>query len=410
MKTRFAFLFCFLWSAAGLASPVALKSFREVLEKVGNESPKLQARQYDALSSKSLALSKLLTWSPTVVGTASRGIKEWGLDSGETAALQAKLNLFRFGGDISALKEGSRTREQADLNFKLAPLTIEAEAATLIFQWLEVQKRLESQRSLNERKRELSRVAQNRYKMGQLPAQEVEKVRLDFTNSEIQIRQAQVQLLDLRSQLDGVLPGLTLVRDWPWENVDLKAKRNEKNLRDRMVFKVRDLEVQIRDSKSYQARTDWAPRLDLTSSWVTNEISPLGKGDWTSQLVLTIPFWEQGNSIASRNYWGDLKRAAAADLKSFELSETAKLQTLQERRSELYQNAMLARESAERARSLASESIRRFQAGRASVNDLLLDQARVFESESLAFTTMREYHLVLLETCLAAEERASRCY
>jgi outer membrane protein TolC len=408
---RLLFLLCLIPCVLHAQSGNEKREFQKFLEAVGDENPRVLSAQAEALSAKAAQLSNLLSWTPSVTAQVSQSIKSWGADAGETATVEAQLNLFRFGGDSSRIQEARLTRKQADLRISLASLETEARAAQILFQWIELERRLEGQRALYDSKKELLNVAQERFNRGQLPAQEVEKVRLDARNSEISIRQAEVDLLDLKAQLEAFLPGASRLRAWPWTSAAKSPPRLAvKKVSDRMNFARLQLETEIRSAKTWQATADWLPRVDLSSTWQTAEVSPIGKGEWTSFLTLTIPLWERGQALSSRGFWFEQRRAAEQDLELYSREESAKLQTLEERREKLRQNLLVALESNERAKTLASESLRRFQLGRTSVNDLLIDQARVYDSESLAQQALRQFHLILLETCLAADERPSRCF
>ena len=394
--------------------------FKQILEKIGDENPRVQSAKFESLSAKSAQLSNLLGWTPSVTLSASKSIPEWGLDNGESKIVEAKLNLWKFGGDVSRFREAQKTRRQADLKSDLAILDEESRAAKIMFDWIEIRRRLESQKWLWRSKQELIRVADHRFRLGQLPAQEVEKVRLDASNAEVQIRQAEVEILDLRGQLEAFLPGATEVDEWPWTSVARESRQiRVKNLNDRLDFERLSLEVQIRESHSWQAIEGWLPHIDLTSTWQSGQYDPsgnpgqsgpLGQGNWLSMLTLSMPLWDRGQSLANRGLSVNLKHAAEQDLELYRREESAKLQTLEERREKLRQNLLVAMESNQRSKHLADESMKRFQMGRTSVNDLSIDQGRVFESDSLAQQALKAYHLILLESCLAADERPSRCF
>lgn len=396
------------WTTAASADP---GKFKEVLRSVGDENPRVLRAKAEALAQKSAQVAGLLSWTPTLTAQGSQVLAPAEAEGTEAVNVEARLNLIRFGGDVSRVREARNSRRQADVRILTSALDAESQAAELLFQWIELQWRLKSQKSYFESKKELNRVAEERFRLGQLPAQELEKVRLDATNSEIQIRQAEVDLLSLRSQLEAWLKGASSVQVWPWtERAKTAGGPRPKPVTERLRYESLRLETEIRGSKAWQSASDWLPRLDITSNWKTDQVEPLGRGEWSSFLTLTIPLWDQGQSAANRGYWLELRRAGEQELEIYRRDEAAKLATLDERVELLGRNLTLALNSRDRFRSLAGESLRRFRLGRTSVNDLLLDQSRVLDSENLAQQALRQFHAVLLERCLAADERPSDCY
>lgn len=406
-------IFALLFSLNVLAAPDSktdLSRFRQILKDVGTNSPSVLLRNEQQLALESQALESKLSWTPSLSASISKSLPGSDIEQ-KTAAVKASLNLFRFGGDLASLQAGRRATDQAELRRALAVLDVQKQTAQLLFRWISLQRQLESQKDLSRLKERLVTVAQERFRRGQLPEQDVEKVRLDQKNSEVQVTQSEVDLISLRGQLEALLPGSSALRDWPWLHVIGAASGPKaKSLEQRKEFLALALDVDVNRFRRQQATAGLLPSLDLGASWQTDQIEPLGRGVQQSLLTLTIPLWDQGHALSTRGYYLHQQLAAENDLERFKRDELQRLKSLDERRSLLQKIAMTARESSRRARALSEQSVLRFQLGRSSVNDLLIDQQRLFQADTLAQETLRNYHETLLEACLAADEEPADCY
>lgn len=415
------FMVCELTLAAAPAPTVkplvSATPFSKILRDIGDSHPKSLARKLVAAAKRENQIGKKLVWTPSLSASAARPIRKWGTDVGEVATVSAELNILKFGGDYATVQEGRKLQQQADIDEKLSVIDVEAAAAKIFFQNLQLRRNIESQKNLLDGKRELVRVAKERYRRGQLPFQESEKVGLDARNAEIQLRQSEVEYLALLAQLKNYLPTVQELEEWPWTEIAENAKEKTKtrfkaNVKERLAYQSLQIDADVARHQAMSATSGWLPRLDITSQWSSPETSPIREkdGEWNSLLVLTVPLWDRGMALSARREALFRQEANQENLKDFELSEGARVAVFSERRQKLAENLLVAKENAVKSKSLATDSFRRFQLGRSSVNDLLLDQSRVYEAEIFSQSAQLEFHQVLLEECILADVRPSECF
>lgn len=423
MKTALFIIFLLLLSLSGQAKnqnsdranskaeAAASPSFKKFLLSVVNNHPRWISEKMKLQAEKSAQWPRLLSATPEATLTATSPIHKWSGTGSESSRLLLNLNLFRGGGDFFAYKSGQKALDQSDLKLNLAAIHLQETAAKILFDWLELKLNLQSRKNLLESKKELLRVARERYARGQLPEQEVDKVKVELSNAEIEIRQAEVELLSIKADLDSYLAGATEIQDWPWQ----EATKNNifsklKPVAERFQSNVYELEKELRMNKSREALSNWIPRVDLSSRFDSDHLTPNSDGAWSSYVTFTFQLWDRGQNISDRRYWSELSVAADADLRSYQLTEEAKLTSLRDRFDKTFQNAQQSLASLNESQKIAKESLRRFQLGRASVNDLSIDQARLNSTETLAASAIKQLHLVLLEICVSADELPSNCY
>ena len=99
---------------------------------------------------------------------------------------------------------------------------------------------------------------------------------------------------------------------------------------------------------------------------------------------------------------GEQRAQAIVSQNNFEKKTRELTSTWEQRSSDLKissKNAIKSQQVLRLARSLYNDSFKRFEQGRSSVNDLLLDQSRLLDSETLAINSWYKAHLALIGVC-----------
>jgi outer membrane protein TolC len=391
------------------ASEVTTKSdFVLFLNQATKNHPKMNSIRMQLLAKKSIQIANKLNWTPRIELNALKPIRSWSSSTVDTSFIEANLNLVNFGGSYSRFNEGEKINEQADLDLIIEQIQFQKQAAEILFSWLEIQNRLLSQKELVTAKNELLRVARDRFKRGQLPEQEVEKVQIDLSNAEVEIRQAEVETLSLASELETYLSGATKIISWPWLGINQTHHEKKKSIGERFQYRSLELEAEIKGYQAHESLSDWLPKIDFVSRYYDKGDSNSDR--WDNYVALSFPIWDRGTSFSQRRSSLYLQEAAKLDVQKFSLEEESKISTLEERSRKLKENLDQSLISAEKSRKLAKESLMRFQLGKATVNDLLLDQSRSFNAEMLAEKATKDYHLILLEKCIYADVLPAECY
>ena len=438
MRSRFPQLMVIVLGTASLAHADAVpfdKALGEIVERntaVASETANLNA-------AKARALPARLVFAPDLSIVAKTG-KQGGSGyswNGQDLELDSDLNLFRFGADVAnlaAVSEDISSEEELVATVRLA-----AEDQGVQVLVARVQRELEL--SVDERivgyQEELYQIARERYERGLLPLQEADQVSVDLDNAKARLADARVLEIQARAALDTALgraqlppanagastnesAGDDVAPVWPWFaalNDDalvgaLVATRFDPSLRPDWRADRQSLDAE--SDRLTRADAMILPSLDANFSYatLTGFLSPTGL-EWgpayTGTVSLTIPLFDR-----LVNYSNSRVQAAVRDVAEQKL-EQARRDTLGEweAASRSFRVAVDSARARERtlttARQLYKDNLSRFRAGKATANDLSIDESRLSDSETFAVDGWAAAHLAYSRVCHALGRSVESC-
>ncbi len=409
-----------LVAAAHAASPVKA-GFVEALEKIVERSP-VVARQKEVVEStraKYISTGALL-WLPTITGQAKAGsVGEAAVTtSNRSVEGVADLNLFRFGADVATSRAASREISSQEHQLQNALLTTEGEGVATLVAYIQAKRQLEVTGRILESRRDGLKVARRRYEKGQLAIEEVDKVSVDFDNSAAQARDAEVDLARAAADLERLLGEPEIVSEWPWKETISKSvppllKRSSTDLSQRPDWLAAEARVESADQRAKEAFGDMLPRLDARASYGYFSNETLGVRTtgpaWTAGLTLSVPLFDR--LVGYGKYESQIHNRGIAQAELETVKRAAKQDWDSSRATLILSlDTALAREKTlGLARKLYAANLERFNRGILSANDFLIDQDRLYQTETNALKGWAAAHNDFQRLCQAAGRRLSQC-
>lgn len=382
-------------------------AFAEVLETAVKSHPGSTEEFEKLIVSEKYLASKSLFWTPQAQLRFEKGVRG---SEAEISRLGVDLNLMKFGSDVAGYR-AARFSKNAQLARKdLKQLDLEREVAELIFRFI-VARSEEGfyKRSLGLKEKALT-IAQEKYRRGQTPQQDVLRARLERDQSELGLADRRESLLELRDQLI-ILTGVRNFQNLRWPFLHQVEKKAVEPAPPANSLDLRVIEEEFKSArqKYYSSKLGYFPKLDFSTSWAAPGLGVSAKGDWQAQLTLTIPLWDQLSSYAQTRQYLAEARILEVKLERLKRSVSVKNDSLAERLEVSRAAAKRALESLQSMQSLLDDSLKRFEIGRASLNDLFLDENRFLQAETSAQSALANFHRRLVEACHSHNESLLTC-
>lgn len=393
------------------ASEPAL-AFDEALVKVV-ESHAGVARQSalrDAAAGRSFAQSFYYTPSLSLEGAHLDDSATH--DPQTTAQGTLRANLWRGGADLASAHAAGADLTAESEQLVAAQINAEAETVRALVGVVRSRYSAGLQRDLVDIQERVVKAAASRYERGLVPAQELDKARIDLENAKIRVREAEQSERLADAELARLAGGPVRLRlEWPW-----KRRLTELKLADGESEKIestpalRAVEARRESAESLRA-SRWrllSPSLDAEAArgWLLDDRSPY----WSWQLTLSFPLWDGGSRIGRAREQGALAAAArAAEVETRRDVESQLPATRGALRMAL-ETAQTREQTAALAEKLYDTSLQRFKLGHADVNNLALDFQRLTETRALAIVGWAEAHIAVAEFCRTRGQRLTTCW
>lgn len=381
-------------------------SFDQALTKIAEQSPTFKNQQEKVSAQESERLSKVMSFLPSL--SASYG-KDHSYNSdldSYSSSIALSANLFKGGSDFSSASSSFSLLESERKQLSQTEIESQANALNLLVNYILSSKKVSIVNELLSIQKNSLDISQKRYARGLIPKQEMEKAEVDVYNSEARLMNAQMELETYKKQVESYLSQEKVKIDWPYTKGLLdgrtRPKIQESNSR-------KDLET----LKSYVSSMEsvhnsrygaFVPQVDLGYRLVNSSVeSGFFADSGVEDKILSINFtWTLFNGFRdraalaqsryyleeSRNRLIDLEREVSASRKTKGIVFNTALESLRKRLKTL-----------ELSRRIYRQSVRRFQEGKLSFNDLEIDQNRYLETELLAQEGEAQVHRTLADYC-----------
>ena len=131
---------------------------------------------------------------------------------------------------------------------------------------------------------------------------------------------------------------------------------------------------------------------------------------WSLGLVLSLPLWSRYETVARVAAASADRMQAAQQADEALRIETAQREVLQQRIDLSQQNLVAAQGNLEKSGGLYKDMLKSFRFGRMSMNELLIEQNRLIESEMNLNQSQSDYHKILMESCAIAGFSVKNCF
>ena len=226
---------------------------------------------------------------------------------------------------------------------------------------------------------------------------------------------------DSRASVMRLLGSTDIEKKWPWKpklfkvnnSSLLKLKISEISLTDRPDYRAALTLLQAERERSVRAHRMIFPSLDLNASYGLNGTGSFVGGAWnsgyTTTISLTMPFFDALQNQSGYRVQMESQSAAEVRLRQLERDIAALIKAAQETYALSIDTAVAREHTLETSRRLYETNARRLQQGRATANDVALDQQRLTDSELLDLQGWSNAHLAFVSLCHSLGRLASDC-
>lgn len=382
-------------------------SFNEAYGRILERNLDVQTQQVNVQEFRARELGRVGAFTPTLKAQASE-LQQNDQDSypfqgKQSAQLALNANLFRSGTDFAALKAANRDVDASEESLRDQKLKAEDDAATALITFIRVTRTRELIEQIVGIKQESLKIAKERYAKGLLAQQEVDKVQIDLDNSRARLIDADTNLAQARaavSQRMGAYQSINL--DWPWKSAIVVGPRPEAiefKLENRPDYKAALQTLEAEDWRRHASRSLLLPSLDLSAGYGSFDLSQAGRRDWSALLTLTIPLFDGFQGWSAARLQNLVKQQAEIAREQVTRNAGAEIETYRVAFTEARESATAREKTAEITQKLFTDNLQRFRLGRASADELSIDQSRLLEAEILEVDGWANAHLSFEHLC-----------
>ena len=319
--------------------------------------------------------------------------------------LSASVNLFRGGADWANLEAARKAHEAALNKLNSEKLATEEDAATALIQVIGKTQQRAINENLVKQQEDTLRVSQERFRQGLLARQETDKIQIDVDSARARLIDAQSAEAAARSQLEILLGSSNVKTEWPWRSALSSSSKLEEEKFDldlRPDYRAAQSTVESQRYLKNKAIGQLLPSIDLTASYGTYgtyDITDPSLRSYSTALTLTVPIFEGFKSYAAYKIQQSTLREALIQAETVRRTAPSEVANFRVSFQAARDTALAREKTAVLAEHLFEDNRQRFRMGRATANDLAIDQNRLLEAELLAVDGWINAHLSLVRLC-----------
>jgi outer membrane protein len=405
------FILAFFISTAAHCSDL---SFVEALNQIVERNVEIPRLEADQQLSETQYLSSKLGFLPNIT-TSYQQQRRYEFDHrSRDLGLNAELNLFRGGSDFYMLRANRLNLAAQQYRLRDGMLLLEKRATDVMMIFIEVSLRSKILQELEEINDSSLKVIRERAKRGLVSEQEIMKATIDYQNSKAQRLSSQVELERARRDLIEFLGHDDLETQWPlvsyskWVALD-NLQRFRFTPEDRPEYQRLKFNLESSQARLTATKLSLLPRVDLSHRWSRFGADRLENSERTALLLITFPLFEGYRTRTSIDQEWARRVNAEYELRSMERKSKALYREVTENLIRLKETVEERERTQSLARKLFDDNFKRYQEGRTSVNELLIDQNRLFESQILANRGLYDFHQSLIAFCQSQGLLLSPC-
>lgn len=322
-----------------------------------------------------------------------------------TTSFSLSYNLLSFGEDYYNYKGAEKYLEASKKNKENTVIAIEANALRVLLSFIKAKRDIQIYQKILKIQKQAKSIALKRFKAGFLSRQDVDKVEIDFNNFTAEYNTQKISLNTIVQSIKEYIGDVNLSTEWPWEK-EFSTKEYTKiavhkfEVESIPSWKLASLSLQTYELYKKAAQRRMLGSVDLSINRSMSEVYGSERNwGWTASITYTLPLFDRLSSYGSYqkslgNYYVKKAELYYANRESFAFYQKARsnfkisLETFNERQKTL-----------KLTKRLYKDSIKQFNRGRLSVNDLLVEQKRLLLTEQNANQGNYQRHISLADLC-----------
>ncbi|MFT6070218.1 MAG: outer membrane protein TolC [Bacteriovoracaceae bacterium] len=406
MKLIFLLLISFTAEAKGIAFDQALKEIIKRDTNIPQEEAFLRASQ-------SNARSKMLSFLPDLTAGFNKQKNRINTSEFDRFDLTASVNIFKFGADYASYQAANRQLDSRRSSLSQSKLTAEATAIEVLITNILRSKEVQILEKILKAKESSLKTFKARFQRGLTPSTEVDKARVEVNNAKARYNNSLLQLDTARGLLIALLGHADVKMDWPWKQT-LKKKDHSKlkgqfKLKERPDYRQAQFDLAFREASAKSAVRAFFPKVDFSYSWSETDFYTSSINERTSLLSISIPLFNGWRGVSDYETQKALSEQARYRLVRIERDASSEWKTKQINFDISIQTAKDREVNLALSRRVYRSTVKRFNKGRVTINELSQDQSRLLDSESLSAAGWAQAHLSLVELCHTRGKTMARC-
>lgn len=317
--------------------------------------------------------------------------------------LSANLDLFNFGRDWNNWQATRRALRAQEARVETQIIRRESELVDLFLIGIREFKNVQILQKLVKMKEEALVLSRKRKDRGVLSIQEYQKVQLDVSNSKSELMTAEQRLKNNLAQLQAY-GNETLPQEFPWVS-ELTSTRIKELLNtqaatvDLPQFQeaMQDYEASRYSAKSATGIMFGSIAFNFNRSYY--EFPQAELWEWRTSLVYTLPLFDQFDQEVARRRAVAERKIAEIRQNFSEKSANAQMQAQKDNLEIAWRNWLERKEALQVSQDLYRYTLRQFNSGAITVNELFVDQDRLLRTEQVANEALYQLHASTLAFC-----------
>ncbi len=302
--------------------------------------------------------------------------------SRQTGGINARLNLFRGGKSLFDYHVSRSEEDRIKSESSQATNRIFKDAFRLYFQCLYQKERYAWSKKARELREKLLTVAQRRFKRGTLPESEVLKLSIDFRSAQNRENNNQKSNEQCQDRLAYWFKGP--IQFEPVSATSLSGIRSFSAIKTERL----KLHPQVLSKKAalaaaendfYRSLGNYLPEVSLGYSESSVSVGQVIDRQWLVSLNWNI--FDSGQSIVEMQKANVREDRARSSLETTEKQVLRDLEVAQAEYRQAVKALKLIESNSKDAKKLIRSTLRRFEMGAISANEISIDQGRIIETE-----------------------------
>lgn len=418
----------------GLAQAQAatnLQTFLTDVDQFRQADKILGAEVAKSRSANLAAWSKKLFFTPTVSAGITRNFgrtKTLGYDnedrlvmvenaftSEKNFGISANWNLFRGGSDYFSMLSADAAKDAQAFSALSQATQVEVKASEIIFRKVFFYASYQANLEQKKLKESAMQIAKERYRQGRISLQELDRIEIDLSQQLNRMRQLEMEKLDLEQRIRSSFVQKIDTDSWPLANARIE----------RLQLGAKSNETQKLYWQSQASKYGWRsaslrhlPTVDLNFTY--SRSNPAGEEGsffgyygrnqgWAGVFTVTLPIWSQlatTSEIAAERANYEQTDAAFSVAENEEL---ARRDALAKKIPILKESVLESQKVLKKAEDLYKATMRGFQYGKVSTNDLFLEQSRLIDTRLEYSQNQMNLHTTLVEACALSGKSLREC-
>lgn len=331
-----------------------------------------------------------------------------------TLALDAKFNIFAGGSDVANYKAYTHIYSSNQNKLTHLELSSEYEVLKSYFEYLYKFQLTNIYNELVKAKETAFKTSEVRFQKGFISLEEVQKLMIDLENSKAKFSDNQYSFQEITKSMEDLTGTNLFVNNWPFsysqfEKMILSLHSISNKNDSHPLVQYKEMEVKSKEQLRKKSIGNFYPEINLGYSFFRTTQDGFSQNDKAVYVLLTMPLFDGLSRYASFTEASFEYHHSQYELTQAKRDYKKQMETSLIAFQTYFQTSKNRKTNLELSEKLYKSNFLKFKAGRSSVNDLLIEQSTLLDSQILALEGMKQLHLAYLQFCHTRGLRINSC-